>query len=136
MSGKSAARCHRDGSEAGQASVELVAILPALILCVVVAAHALPSGWALWSAADAARIGARAEHVGKAGEEAARDALPTPLRPPAPGRADGRAKDLPVESGERGVSVQVEVPGLLPGFEGEPIGAAARLEAEAPEPEP
>ena len=113
--------------QSGQASVELLAILPALILCVIVAAHVLPSGWALWSAADAARIGARADHVGGEGSEAARDALPTPLRPAA-----GKRSERQVESGEKGVSVEVDVPGLLPGVEASRIGAAARLEPEPP----
>lgn len=113
--------------ERGQASVELLAVLPALVLCVVVAAHALPSGWALWSAADAARVGARADHVGGEGAEAARDALPSPLRPAAGGPSEGR-----VESGEKGVRVEVDVPGLLPGIEASRIGAAARLEPAPP----
>jgi len=113
--------------ERGQASVELLAVLPALILCVVVAAHALPSGWALWSAADAARVGARAEHVGREGAEAAREALPAPLRP----RGEKEA-ERSVQSGERGISVEVDVPGLLPGIDPSRIGAAARLEPEPP----
>ena len=113
--------------ERGQASVELLAILPALIVCVVVAAHVLPSGWALWSAADAARVGARADHVGGEGADAAREALPTPLRP-----AGGKEGERQVESGEKGVSVEVDVPGLLPGLDASRIGAAARLEPEPP----
>lgn len=112
--------------ERGQASVELLAILPALVLCVVIAAHTLPSGWALWAAADAARVGARADHVGGEGAEAALKALPAPLRP-GPKRADRM-----VESGERGVSVEVEVPGLLFGVDAGRVGAAARLEPEPP----
>jgi len=115
------------GRRSGQASVELLAILPALILCVVIAAHVLPSGWALWSAADAARVGARAEHVGGEGAEAARAALPAPLR-----AASGRPAERQVESGERGVRVEVDVPGLLPGVGHSRIGAAARLEPEPP----
>lgn len=113
--------------ERGQASVELLAILPALILCVIVAAHVLPSGWALWSAADAARVGARADHVGGEGAEAAREALPAPLRPTSEKRAERQ-----VESGEKGVSVEVDVPGLLPGVDASRVGAAARLEPEPP----
>lgn len=113
-------------TERGQASVELLAILPALIGCVVVAAHVLPSGWALWSAADAARVGARAEHVGAEGAAAARDALPAPLRP-----GERRAERL-VGSGAKGVSVEVEVPGLLPGLDVSRVRAAAWLEPEPP----
>jgi hypothetical protein len=66
--------------EPGQASVELLAVLPALVVCVVIAASALPTGWALWSAANAARAGARADHVGRDGEQVARRALPGSLR--------------------------------------------------------
>ena len=96
----------------GQASVELVAILPALLVCVVIAAHALPTGWALWSAADAARSGARAEHVGGDAERAARRALPTSR----------------VRSDEEGVVVRVDVPGLLPGIRERSVAATTRLE--------
>jgi hypothetical protein len=92
--------------------VELLAIVPVLLVCAVVAAHALPTGWALWSAADAARSGARAEHIGADPERAARGALPGST----------------VRSDDEGVSVRVEVPALLPGMRERRIGAAARLE--------
>lgn len=100
----------------GQASVELVAIVPALVVCVVIAAHVLPAGWALWSAANAARAGARAEHVGGDGEEAARRALPPRLREGARARADEE------------IRVTVRSPGLLPGVEPVPVSAASKLE--------
>jgi hypothetical protein len=97
--------------------VELVAVLPALLLCVAVAAHALSAGWALWSAASAARAGARAELVGRDAKAAARRALPVSLR-----------HGSRVRAGERtGVSVRV-VP-LLPGAELGRLGASARLDA-------
>ena len=47
------------GNESGQASVELVAILPALILCALVAAHGVAAGWARYagpSAPDLSRL--------------------------------------------------------------------------------
>ena len=101
---------------AGQASVELVAILPALVVCVLIAGHALAAGWALWSAAGAARAGARAEHVGGDGEAAARRALPGALR-----------RDAEVESDDV-IRVEVRAPALLPGGRGPVLSASARLD--------
>jgi hypothetical protein len=96
--------------------VELVAILPALVVCVLIAAHALPAGWALWSAANAARAGARAEQVGEDGEATARRALPRRLR-----------KGTRTKNGD-GLRVTVEAPGLLPGVDPSPVSAASRLD--------
>ena len=104
-------------SARGQASVELVALLPALALCVVLAVQAVAAGWALWTAGNAARAGARAEHVGADGEAAARRALPGRLR-------DGAE----VGSGD-GVRVRVPVPAVLPGADLSPVAAASRLDA-------
>lgn len=112
----------RSRNGAGQASVELVAVLPALAACVLIAAHALPTGWALWSAADAARAGARAEHVGGDPHRAVRRALPARLLGPAEGGGERVRVD------DKGVAVRVAVPSLLPGMRERRIGAAARLE--------
>jgi hypothetical protein len=103
-------------SALGQASVELVALLPALALCVVLAVQAVAAGWALWTAGNAARAGARAEHVGADGEAAARRALPGRLR----GGAEVRSGD--------GVRVRVPVPAVLPGADLS-VTAASRLDA-------
>lgn len=89
--------------EAGQASVELIAIVPALVVCVLIAGHGLSVGWTLWSAANAARAGARVEHVGGNGAAAARRALPGAL-----------SRGAEVSAGD-GVSVEVSAPALLPG---------------------
>lgn len=102
---------------AGQASVELLAILPALVLSTLIAAHAIGAGWAYWSAANAARAGARAELVGRDGERAAREALPGPLR-----------SDSSIESGGE-VRVRVRVPSLVPGLRLPFVGAASELDA-------
>jgi hypothetical protein len=102
--------------ERGQASVELVAILPALVVCVLIAGHAVAAGWALWSAAGAARAGARAEHVGGDGEAAARRALPGSLR-----------ADAEVEGGDA-IRVEVRAPVLLPGSTGPVLSASASLD--------
>lgn len=112
-------RAKRLGAEPGQASVELLAILPALIVCVTIAAAALPAGWALWSAANAARAGARAEHVGGDGEAVARRALPGGLRRDASARRDESAD---------GVRVSVPAPALLPGSDPVPVEVSTRLD--------
>ena len=102
---------------AGQASVELLAVLPALVLCTLIAAHAVGAGWAYGSAANAARAGARAELVGGDGEQAALAAIPGPLRP-----------DAEVEAGDR-VRVKIRVPALVPGVTLPFVGAASGLDA-------
>jgi pilus assembly protein CpaE len=106
----------RTSSQSGQASVELVAIIPAFVVCVLIAGHALAAGWALWSAAGAARAGARAEHVGGDGEAVARRALPGALRSGAE-----------VQSGDV-VRVEVRAPALLPGGQGPALSASASLD--------
>jgi TadE-like protein len=101
--------------EDGQASVELVAVVPFLLLVVVAVAQLGVAGYALWSAADAARAGARAASVGGDVEAAARSALPEWLERGA--EIDGGG---PVE-------VRVEAPALLPGVSAIPISAATEL---------
>lgn len=101
----------------GQASVELVAVLPALGLCVLIAAQAVAAGWALWSAGNAARAGARAEHVGGDAKLVARRALP------------GRLRDDARVSSRDGVRVSVRVPALLPGVSMPSVSAASSLDA-------
>ena len=97
--------------------MELVAVIPALVVCVLIGFQAVAAGWALWTAGNAARAGARAEHVGSDGEAAARDALPGPL-----GKgAEVRSRD--------GVRVSVGVPSLVPGAELPEVTAASTLDA-------
>jgi hypothetical protein len=105
----------RANRESGQASAELVAIVPALLVAVLVAAQLGIVGWALWSAGTAARAGARAAHVGGDAEEAARSALPLPLR------HDARV------SGDEEIEVRVRAPALLPGLPSVPLEARTAL---------
>ena len=84
-------------SEVGQASVELVAGLPALLLAALVALQLLAAGFALTIADGAAEAGAVALASGRAAEPAVRHALP--------GWARGGAS-VSVEGGR----VTVEVP--------------------------
>jgi hypothetical protein len=106
-------------TQRGQASAELVAVIPALLLAVLVAAQLGLVGWALWSAGSAARAGARAAHVGGDAEAAARSALPSHLRKGARVTEEG------------GVGVRVRVPTLLPGVPRVPLEAKADLDPEA-----
>jgi hypothetical protein len=105
------------GSQQGAASVELVATLPLIGLALLVAIQIAVAGAALWSAAVAARAGARAEAVGGDSRAAARRALPSPLR-------DGAA----VSDGD-GVGVKVRVPALFPGLPRLEVGARSSLGA-------
>jgi hypothetical protein len=67
-------------SELGQASVELVAVVPFVLLCAAVAWQLALAGQTAWLCANAARVAARAEAVGRDARAAARSALPAPLR--------------------------------------------------------
>jgi hypothetical protein len=102
----------------GQASVELVAVLPALAVSLVIAAQTVVVGWALWSAGIAARAGARAEQVGSDAEAAARRALPGALR-------EGAA----IRSGD-GIRVKVRVPAIVPGVSLPSVSAASTLNSD------
>jgi hypothetical protein len=64
------------GAETGQASVELVAAVPALILAALISLQLLATGYALTLADGAAEAGALALAQGGPAAEAARDALP------------------------------------------------------------
>jgi hypothetical protein len=101
-------------SERGQASVELVAVLPAVILIGAVVWQLALAGHAAWLTANAARAAARAEIVGRSAGSAARSALPRSLE-----------RGLEVKRLDKDkVSVSVRVPWLLMGRPG-PIRVAA-----------
>jgi hypothetical protein len=70
---------HAFASQSGQASVELVATLPFVLLTGLVAWQLLLAGHTLWLCAAAARTAARAEAVDGRTERAARSALPEAL---------------------------------------------------------
>ena len=90
-------------SQSGQASVEVVAVIPFLILAALAAWQIALAGHALWLTAGAARAAARAETVGANAERAARSALP-----------DSMERGLSVERRrEGGMRVRVRLPLLL-----------------------
>ena len=66
----------RQRGEGGQASVELIAAIPALALVTLLVAQLALAGYALWSAGVAARAGARAAYVGGDAGRAALASLP------------------------------------------------------------
>ncbi len=106
------------GNEDGQAAAELVAVIPLLLALLAAVAQLSIAGYALWSAGDAARAGARAAEVGGDAEEAARSALPGWLE------GDAEIDDAgPVE-------VTVGAPALLPGVPAIPVSAATELNPE------
>ena len=94
-------------------------MVPALVASFVVAAQTVVVGWALWSAGNAARVGARAEQVGSDAEVAARRALPGSLR-----------DDAVIRDGD-GVRVRVRIPALLPGISMPSVTAASTLDGDA-----
>ena len=92
-------------AERGQAAVELLAALPALLLCGLIGFQLLAVGWAMTLADGAAEAGALARAAGTDSEDAAREALP------------GWARDR-VDVSVRGGRVEVELrpPSPLPGL--------------------
>jgi hypothetical protein len=93
------------GDQRGQASIELVAGLPALLLAGLIALQLLAAGYALTLADGAAEAGALALASGQPAVGAARDALP------------GWAEDdvaVSVEGGK--ITVRVRPPSPLPGI--------------------
>jgi len=104
----------RRDTEQGQASIELVAVLPVVLLVAAVMWQLALVGEAAWLSANAARAGARAEAVGRDPEAAVRSALPRALE-----------RGLEVERPPSGgVRVSLRVPLLARGWEG-PVRVAA-----------
>lgn len=92
-------------AEAGQASVEAIAMVPFVLLVGAVGWQLALAGHTVWQCAIAARVAARADVVGEDAEAAARSALP-----------DGLERGLRVESLEEGgARVAVRMPLLTYG---------------------
>ena len=105
----------RAGDERGQASAELVAVVPALLLGVLIAAQIGLVGYALWAAGrrgPGRRAGGARRRRSRGG---ARGALPDPLRDDANVSGDGE------------IEVRVHVPALIPGLPSVPLAARADL---------
>ena len=105
----------RAASDHGQASVEMLAALPFVLLAGALAWQLALAGWTGWMAAHAARVAARADAVGRPPEAAARSALPASMHPGL--RVRRRAAG--------GVEVRVRVPVVLGRAPG-PVALTAR----------
>jgi hypothetical protein len=100
--------------DTGQASVELVAVLPLIVLVGAVAVQFVLAGHALWMSSNAARVAARAAFVGGDARAAARSALP-----------DSLEQGLEVTEGGSFVEVVLQLPLLVPSLH-TPLPIAAR----------
>jgi hypothetical protein len=93
----------RADTQRGQASVELVATVPFVLLIGAVVWQLVLAGHTAWLTANAARAAARADTVGRSAATAARSALPGSMK-----------RGLEVRRlREGGVRVSVQVPLLL-----------------------
>src|SRR3954463_5905047 len=95
-------------SARGQASVELLGAMPAVLLVAALVWELALAGQAAWLCAGAARAGARARVVGRDARGAARSALPASLR---------RGMEVEARSGGA-VRVRLNVPLLLRSWQG------------------
>jgi hypothetical protein len=103
--------------ESGQATVELVALLPLLALLLAAGWQLVLAGDARWSAAAAARAAARAAALGADPEAAARGHLPPRLE-----------RGLRVTAERDGlVRVTLRVPPVIRGVGAGHVGAEARF---------
>ena len=106
--------------EEGQATVELLGVIPVLIAAGLAVWQLVLVGHTAWVSAHAARAAARAELVGKDAAAAARSAVP-----------EGLESGLEVERDqEGGTRVRVPVPIVHPGWRA-PVKLAARASLEA-----
>lgn len=105
--------------ERAQASAELVAVVPLVLLAALAIGQFAVAGWGLFTAAEAARTGARAAEIGADAEAAARGAVPEPLEP----------AEVRVEGAE--VKVRVAAPSLVPGLPAIPVSVATALDPAA-----
>ena len=108
----------RQDSE-GQVAVELVAVVPLLAVLVLALGQLALAGYGLWTAANAARAGARAALVGGNAKRAALSAVP--------GWLEHGAKVDPGTDGAGPVDVGLRVPVLIPGAPTLPVHAGASL---------
>lgn len=105
----------------GQASVELVAVLPLLAAGVLAAGQAVVAVHAGWAASQAAEAAARAHAVGEDVRRAARGALPGHLE------RGLRVREQP--TGE--VRIRLAVPSLLPALDLGSVSGRARFEPQS-----
>jgi len=121
---RAVARCtahpRADTGQAGQATVELVALLPLVAVLAGMLWQAVVAGQAVWLAGSAARAAARASALGADARAAARGVLPDRLEPglAVVERPGGR---------DEGVRVAVRIPSIVGDTRLGTVTARARL---------
>jgi len=109
-------------NQRGQASVELVALLPLLAIVGLIGWQIVVAGQAVWMSGAAARSAARAEAIGSDASAAARRALPGALR-----------RAVRVRTGDDGaVRVAIGVPSVVGGLRLGSVSARAQFVRQAP----
>lgn len=111
----------RTPAQAGQASIELVALLPLMAVLAALAWQVAVAGQAVWLTGTAARAAARAHALGENATAGARAALPTRLR-----------DDVRVRTRDDGrVAVRLAIPVVVVG--GSVLGSVSREARFAPQ---
>jgi hypothetical protein len=110
-------------AQRGQATVEVVALLPLLVLLAMLLWQAAVAGQALWLSSTAARAAARADALGDDAASAARATLPARLE-------DG-LRVRPRDDGG-GVDVTLRIPSVLSDGAVASTTASARFPAQGP----
>jgi hypothetical protein len=105
--------------EHGQATVELVALLPLMVVLAALLWQAVVAGQAVWFAGSAARAAARASAIGADERAAAQRVLPERLEAGLAVRH---------ERGGDGVRVAVRIPSVIGAVELGTVAARARLQ--------
>jgi hypothetical protein len=104
--------------ERGQATVELVALLPLIAVLATLLWQAVVAGQAVWLAGSAARAAARASAVGDDARAAARRVLPESLRRGVVVR----------DRGDEGVRVKIAIPAVVGSMRLGSVSARAHLQ--------
>lgn len=102
----------------GQATVELVALLPCLAAVLAVAWQLVLAGHATWAVATAARAAARAAAVGGDPEAAARAHLPARLE---------RGLEVRRREADGSVELSLRIPAVVPAMRPGRVNAEARF---------
>ena len=115
-------RTRSSAAEQGQASVELVALLPLVAILAAVSWQGVVAGQAVWLAGSAARAAARASAVGTDARAAARRVLPERLE---------RGLVVRRMTSGGGVRVAIGVPAIVGSGRLTTVSAHARLQDQA-----
>ncbi|MBW3607498.1 MAG: pilus assembly protein [Actinobacteria bacterium] len=113
----------RSRAEHGQATVELVALLPLMAVLAALLWQAVVAGQAVWLAGSAARAAARASAIGSDASAAARRVLPD--------RLERGLVVRPATGGGDGVQVAIAIPAIVGSGRLTTVSARARLQDQA-----